>query len=66
MTPKELALELDSDPKTIRKFLRSLTTERAGKGGRWIIDENDLDALRIAFDDFSSRRATIFELPETD
>ena len=58
MTPKELANEFDTDPRTIRKFLRSLTTDRAGKGGRWEIDPADLDALRTRFDAFNARRTT--------
>lgn len=62
MTPKELAIELNSDPKTIRKFLRSLTTDRAGKGGRWVIDSNDLPSLRIRFAEFNSRRTTTLSI----
>jgi len=66
MTPKELAVELDTDPKTVRKFLRSLTPDRAGKGGRWVIDANDLDAIKAKFADYSARRAAVFTLPADD
>lgn len=58
MTPKELAIELGTDPKTTRKFLRSLTTDRAGKGGRWVIDPADLPALKERFANWNSRTTT--------
>lgn len=37
MTPAEFALEVESDGKTVRKFLRSITPkdEQPGKGSRW-------------------------------
>lgn len=66
MTPKELAAELNTDPKSIRKFLRSLSDDRAGKGGRWAIDATDLPALAAAFADWGTRRATTFTLPSGD
>lgn len=64
MTPKELAIELGTDPKTARKFLRSLTTDRAGKGGRWIIDPADLDALKDRFANWNSRTTTTLILDQ--
>lgn len=48
-TPTELAKELGTDPKTFRRFLRSLTTDRAGKGGRWNIEAAEADAIRKAW-----------------
>lgn len=66
MTPKELAVELDTDPKTVRKFLRSLTADRAGKGGRWVIDAADLEAIKAKFADYNARRAAVFTLPADD
>lgn len=62
MTPKEIAIEFDTDAKTIRKFLRSLTDDRAGKGGRWEIDADDLDELRTRFADFTARRTIRFTI----
>jgi hypothetical protein len=58
MTPKELAILLDTDPKTCRKFLRSLTDDRAGKGGRWVIDEAMVDDLKVRFANFNARKVT--------
>lgn len=66
MTPKELAAELDTDAKTVRKFLRSLTADRAGKGGRWAIDRDDLDALKVRFAAFNSRRTTTLTIADFD
>jgi hypothetical protein len=42
MTPAEFAVEVGSDGKTVRKFLRSITPkdEQPGKGSRWQLDGN--------------------------
>lgn len=66
MTPKELAAELNTDARTCRKFLRSLTDDRAGKGGRWIIDADDLDSLRDRFDAYNARRTTTLIITTDD
>lgn len=56
MTVPELATLLSTDGKTTRRFLRSITPKEGqpGKGGRWIIDEDQLDNLR---DKYNSYRA---------
>lgn len=66
ITPKELAAILDTDAKTCRKFLRSLTDDRAGKGGRWAIDADDIDALTERFAAFTARRTITFSLEGDD
>lgn len=66
LTPKELALHLGSDPKTVRKFLRSLTTERPGKGGRWVIQRSDLEALEARFENWNTRSATVLSIDDED
>lgn len=40
MTPAEFAVTVDSDGRTVRKFLRSITPrdEQPGKGSRWELD----------------------------
>lgn len=64
LTAKELAIELNTDAKTCRKFLRSLTDDRAGKGGRWVIDAKDLDTLKDRFAAFNSRRTTTLTIAD--
>jgi len=49
MTAKELAAELNTDPKSFRRFLRSRTDDRAGKGGRWVFDAKAADDIRQAW-----------------
>lgn len=51
ITPKELAQELESDGRTVRKFLRSITPkdEQPGKGNRWAIESRKVASLRKAF-----------------
>lgn len=58
MTPAELAPELKTDSKTLRKFLRSITPkdEQPGKGGRWAVPatKRDLTKLRKQFADWNA------------
>lgn len=46
ITPKALASELGITPKALRRILRSLTDDRAGKGGVWKLDDATADAIR--------------------
>jgi len=66
ITPKDLADLLGTDPKTVRKFLRSMTPERAGKGGRWVIPAEMVPALETRFADWKKAAATQFTLPVND
>jgi len=51
LTPTMLAEKLDSDPRTVRKFLRSITPreEQPGKGSRWAIEAKRVATLRKQF-----------------
>jgi hypothetical protein len=64
ITVKELATELDTDPRTARKFLRKVTPaeNHPGKGGRWEIERKALAGLRKQFTKFEAEKAT----PEVD
>jgi len=46
ITPKALASELGISPKALRRVLRSMTDDRAGKGGTWKLDDATADAIR--------------------
>lgn len=45
-SPKELAAELNMDPKTLRRIMRSMAQETPGSGARWEIGEDFADAIR--------------------
>ena len=51
ITVKELSEELDTTPRTARKFLRHITPsdEQPGKGGRWQIEKRALRGLKKQF-----------------
>lgn len=51
---QELATELNTDARTARKFLRSVTPadEQPGKGGRWAIEKKDIRGLKSKFTKF--------------
>ena len=56
-TPKELAEACNTSPKNIRKYLRSLSDERAGRGGAWAI-ECDIDEFVEAYENARGRSVT--------
>lgn len=57
LTAKELAQELNTDPRTVRKFLRHRTKaaggvigeDTPGKGGRYGIEKRQVKTLRKEF-----------------
>lgn len=60
ITPKELAVELGTDQKTCRRFLRSLVPSdaRPGKGARWAIDSSMVEDLQDRFAAYTARKST--------
>ena len=60
ITPKQFANELSADPKQVRKFMRSITPDRAGKGGRWEIPVSQIADLTIRFREFEKRNTRTF------
>lgn len=58
ITPKELATRLDTDPKTVRKFLRSPEglDMKVGKGNRWAIESNQVRGLKSRFAKWNADR----------
>lgn len=72
ITVQDLALELGTDPRTTRKFLRSVTPTDAqpGKGGRWSIEKREVRSLKSKFTKFTAeieaRRAATEEATEVD
>lgn len=52
----DLATELNTDARTTRKFLRSITPKDAqpGKGSRWSIEKRDVRSLRSQFTKFTA------------
>ena len=59
ITVTDLADELNTDARTARKFLRSVTPseEQPGKGGRWQIEKRDIRSLRSKFSKFAEVEA---------
>jgi len=55
----ELAIELDTDPRTARKFMRSITPAEGqpGKGGRWGIEKREVRSLKSKFAKFAAELA---------
>lgn len=56
ITASELAAELSTDSRTVRKFLRSVTPKdsQPGKGSRWSIEKKNLRSLRSQFAKFQA------------
>jgi len=52
----ELSISLDTDPRTARKFLRTVTPADAqpGKGSRWVIEAKQVRSLKAQFKKFTA------------
>lgn len=59
ITVSDLALELDTDARTARKFLRSITDADAqpGKGSRWAIEKREVRSMKSKFTKFTAAQA---------
>jgi len=61
MTPSEFAVTVDSDGRTVRKFLRSITPKEGqpGKGSRWQLDgsKRSVTSLTKQFRSWSAKQA---------
>lgn len=54
ITVADLAADLNTDARTARKFLRSITPKdsQPGKGSRWAIEKREVRSLRSKFSKF--------------
>lgn len=71
MDAKAMAQACETDAKTFRRFvrshLRSIGAETAGKGGRYVFDEGDVDAIIARFDAWrKGSKVTIVRFDEGD
>lgn len=57
LSAKEAAIELDTDARTFRKFMRSITPkeEQPGQGNRYSIESKDIKKLKKQFEEFNTR-----------
>lgn len=63
-TPADIAAEIGITPKECRKYLRSLTKDRAGKGGRWVISPETAEKLIERYPAWAAGLVTEFTLAE--
>jgi hypothetical protein len=66
LTVTDLALRLDTDARTTRKFLRTITPIDAqpGKGSRWAIEARQVQSLKSKFKKFADDAAKDAAAPE--
>lgn len=62
---KDLATEAGTDPKSFRRWLRTQTTDRANKGGRWVFSADAKAAFLKAYAERGSK-GTEPALPASD
>jgi hypothetical protein len=65
ITPKEFAAKVDSDPRTVRKFLRN-ELGTVGKGQRWAIEAKQVRSLSSKFSKWDEARKTADDAPTED
>lgn len=69
LTVTDLAARLDTDARTTRKFLRSITPadEQPGKGSRWGIPATQVRSMQAKFKKFQAESiAKVDEVIESD
>jgi len=69
ITPKQLAVSLGSDARTVRKFLRSDKGKgfKVGQGNRWQLEPEELDGLTAAWHTWrTALNAKVAEVQEPD
>ena len=61
---QDLSTALEANPRTVRKFLRSVTPveDQPGKGGRWQIEKRDVRSLTKKFTDFQNEHMRSVEV----
>lgn len=65
LTTAEVAADLNTDPRTLRKFLRSAAAEKVtpvGKGKRYTFTKGDMRSLRSQFATWSAAKAPAAEV----
>lgn len=65
ITPKEFAVKVESDPRTVRKFLRS-EMGTVGKGQRWAIESKQVRSLATKFSKWDEARKVTEAAEETN
>lgn len=68
ITVQEFATAIDTDTRTTRKFLRSVTPKenQPGKGSRWAIEKREVAGLKKKFSAWDEARRTSAEEDATD
>lgn len=72
MTTAQAAEKLETTPRTLRKFLRTITPKDAqpGKGSRWTLEARDVTKMRKQFNEWKAAqeaaRAAAAEAAETE
>lgn len=58
LSAKEVARELGTDQRTLRKFLRAVTPkeDQPGQGNRWLIEPKDVKKLRKQFEEWGKAK----------
>lgn len=59
LTTAQAAEKLETTPRELRKFLRSITEKDAqpGKGSRWVLEARDVTKFKKQFADWQAARA---------
>jgi hypothetical protein len=68
ITPAALALECETTPRTVRKFLRSDQGMgmKVGKGQRWAIEARQVRSLKAKFEKWNATNAPADNAPDAN
>jgi hypothetical protein len=65
LSAKQAAIALETDARTLRKFLRK-RNGLVGQGYRWLIDPDDIEQLKLEFKLWQSRSMEIQTIDGND
>lgn len=66
ITVKDLCEALNAEPKAFRRWLRTQTDNRAGRGGRWVFTPEVAEQLKAKYADRAAAKATTPTLKDDD
>lgn len=64
-TPKDLAAEMNINPKSLRRFIRAHFADRAGSGNRYNLTDEACDYIRNNYGKVAIRKVVTLSAPLT-
>ena len=64
LTANELADEMNVNPKSLRRFMRSLSDDRAGRGGKYLIPRSVANQIIAKYNEGPNRKTVTYSIKD--